>query len=188
MNVQVISLAFFGGLLLLSGCSEFQTPAMMPVEPKGSGVKSLDQFNQILTNADTRKGQTVQLAGRLQRVEEIQNGYKVFASWLPYPSSGSIEEGPRDEQQGPVPNFLFYFHGKVGKEIFTTIQGNTFILEGTIQGTEKYMVDMFGSRKDLLTLSAECVRIWETGSTSLEGTGISMEYPGAIARTFCSKK
>lgn len=50
------------------------------------------------------------------------------------------------------------------------------------------MVDMFGAEKDLLTVSSDGVRIWETGSTSLEGTGVSVEYPGAIARTFCSKK
>ena len=188
MNVRVISLALFGSILVLTGCSGFQNPDMMPVEPKGSGVKDLEQFNQILSNVDSRKGQKIQLAGRLQRVEEIQDGYKVFASWLPYPSSGSIEEGPRDNQQRPVPNFLFYFHGKIGEKVFSIIQGNTFILEGTIQGTEKYMVNMFGAEKNLLTLAAGCVRIWETGTTSMEGTGVSVEYPGAIARTFCSKK
>jgi len=187
MNVRVISLAFCSAIFLLAGCSGVQSPPMMPEDVKGARVKSIDQFNQILSNAGNRKGQTIELAGRLERVEETQDGYKVFASWLPYPSSGAIEEGPRVDQEGPFPNFLFYFRGKVKEKAFTTIQGDTFILNGTIQGTEKTIVDMLGAEKDLLTLFAGCVRIWDTGATS-EGRSLDVEYPGVISRTFCSQK
>ena len=185
-NVRVIALAFFGSVFFLSGCAGMEKTPVMPKDFKGERITSIDQFKQVLSQAEGRKGKAIQLAGRLRTVQETQDGYKVFASWLPYPSE-AIEDGPRDDQTGPVPNFLFYFHGKVKEKVFTIVQGNTFILDGTVKGTEKAVVNILGEEKDLLTVSVECVRIWETG-TSSPGSGRSMDYPGEIARTFCSQK
>ena len=187
MNVRMIWLAFSGSIFLLSGCADIPTPPMMPkVDPRTS-IKNLDQFTQILNDVAARKGQAIQLAGHLHSVEETQHVYKVFASWLPYPWHGVGEDGPSDVPGVGVPDYLFYFDGKMDMDEFTFVTGDKFILTGTIQGTEKFVVDFLDEGKKLLVVSAKCVHIWDTG-TSEGGSGTTMEYPGEIARTFCAQK
>jgi len=161
---------------------------MPKVDPSAS-IKSLDQFNQILHDVAARKGQHIQLAGHLHSVKETQNGYKAFASWLPYPRHGVAEDGPSDVPGVGVPDYLFYFDGKMDMDEFSFVTGDKFILTGTIQGTEKFVIDFLDEEKTLLVVSAQCVHIWDTGTSGGgSGSGTTMDYPGEIARTFCAQK
>ncbi len=179
---------FLGLSVLVSSCAHMpQTPPTFD-EGQSPAVRTTAEFDQIVSDVAEHEGKAIKLAGRIRRIEETEEGYKVLASWLPFPAPKDYDRGPRDAGSDDGIRFIVYYPEKVKKRVFFIIKGNKFVLEGTVGGTETAIVDMFGKRQDLLYITASCVRVWETGQSTIGTTADSEEYAGAIARTFCVGK
>ena len=181
-------MAAFCGLLIITGCAvppQSEEPDFS--DDKVPAVRSPSEFDQVLSDSASNKGQAIKLAGRVDRIESTDEGYKVTANWLPYPPARRIDQGPKDVQMKESRRFLIFFRGKVKSRPFYLVRGNRFVMEGTIGGTQRAVVDIFGTQSDLLYVHADCVRVWETGIAG-GGTEPDSQYPDAVARTFCTKR
>ena len=172
-------------LVLLSGCAspEERKAETLFGSDQIPAVKSTDQLDKIVGDIPAHQGKPIRLAGRVLRVDSVEGGYTALARWLPYPSPRRVDKGPKDDQADDGPRFVISYRGIVKDRPYTSL-GNKFVLEGTVNGTRKTVVDVFGTQKDLLHVDARCVRVWETGVSDIGGTPDS-DIPLAVSRTFC---
>ncbi len=174
--------------LLFSSCT--LPTGTEPTFPQDSSpqITSLAQFDQILSDVEGQKGKMMKLAGQVERVESTDEGYKALVNWLPYPPARRVYKGPQVVKLDEGRRYLIFFRGKVNttqRPLF--IQGNRFVVEGKVKGTENTVIDMFGTQKDLLSINANCVRIWETGMAT-DSSDPDSQYPLPVARTICAAK
>ena len=187
MRTPIFLSGAVGLMFLLTGCET--GPESRPRYPEGKQlpvVSSASTFDGIVTGISGYEGKEIKVAGRIQNIDSTEEGYVVFAKWLPYPKQYSIGAGPPDSPSDQDRHFVFSFRGK-RKSPFTMYRGNKFIMEGRVQGTRKMVVDITGTQRQLLHLVAGCVRVWETGMGTMS-TGPDSQYPDARAHTFCPDK
>lgn len=183
MNRRIMDIGVAICVAWLSACAPMMNGSpKYPVSEAGA-VTSVSQFDERLTS---HSGTEIRVAGRIQRIDTTPDGYDVLASWLPYPTEFRLGGAPMDASSDQVRHFVFHFHGKP-KSPFTTWRGNKFMLEGRVEGTRHTVVDMFGTRKALLYVRADCVRVWETGGDTVNRDP-DAAYPDAMAHTFCARK
>ncbi len=184
MRKAILLLGVLGVLGLQNGCTT--SPGADLLVPKKNGgriVTTSAQFDEMAGNSSSYVGQEKLLAGAIVSIDPTAEGYLVLAEWLPYPKQP--EEGPRASQSNGGRHFLIRFIGKREQEFYTT-RGNKFLLEGKVEGTRKALVNVFGSKKDLLTINAKCVHIWETGEANVGSGPGDAEYPPTRQRTVCA--
>ncbi|WP_342349211.1 hypothetical protein [uncultured Nitrospira sp.] len=185
MRKEVIVLGILGLVGLQIGCTAL--PGSDLLSSKSNGTKTVttsQQFDEIADNSSSYLGQEKKLAGAVVSIDQTDEGYTILAEWLPYPKT-QLEEGPKIGQSDRSRHFLIRFVGKREKDFYTT-RGNIFLLEGTVEGTKKTLVNVFGPRKDLLSVNAKCVRIWETGQDPDSSSQRDVEYPPTRNRTLCA--
>lgn len=185
MRKGIIVFGIWGLVGLQIGCTPL--PGSDLVSSKSNGTKMVTtstQFDEIAENSSSYLGQEKKLAGAVVSIDQTDEGYMILAEWLPYPKT-QLEEGPKVEQSDRSRHFLIRFIGKREKEFYTT-RGNIFLLEGTVEGTKKALVNVFGPRKDLLYVNAKCIRIWETGQDTDRSSQLDNPYPPTRNRTLCA--
>ncbi len=185
MRKGIMVLGILGLMGLQIGCAKL--PGSDLLSPKSNGTKMVTtspQFDEIANNSSSYVGQEKKLAGAVVSIDQTDEGYLILAEWLPYPKT-QIEEGPKIGQSDRSRHFLIRFVGKREKDFYTT-RGNIFLMEGTVEGTQKALVKVFGPRKDLLYVNAKCVRIWETGQDPDSSSQRDVEYPPIRNRTVCT--
>lgn len=185
MTREQSNVAILASLVFLSGCPSM--PDGQPKYPVGQSgaITSIAQLEEAVAEADGNKGVEIRLAGRIQGIEPTAEGYHVLATWLPYPASFRMATPPRDSALGEPRHFTFYFYGKPTSD-FRVWRGNKFILEGTVEGKKKTVIDVIGRSQTLLSVRANCVHVWETGQSDAVADPDS-QYE-ARARTFCARK
>lgn len=186
-RISMMRIAIASLFLLFAGCAQMgktETPPY-PIGKVGA-VTSLAQFDQWVEEAPDSKGKEIRLAGRIQNIESTDKGYEVLAKWRPYPAGlrimGDLNAVPSDQGR----HFLMYYQGKPNAD-FRSWRENMFIMEGTVEGTRSAVVDVFGTKKDLLYVRVNCVHVWETGE-SVMGTDPDSQYNSARERTLCVEK
>ncbi|MDR4482224.1 MAG: hypothetical protein R3B95_03055 [Nitrospirales bacterium] len=185
MRKVIIMFGILGLVSLQIGCTKL--PGSDLLSPTSNGTKTVttsQQFDELADNSPAFLGQEKRLAGAVVSIDQTDEGYSILAEWLPYPTR-EIEEGPKISQADRSRHFLIRFIGKREKEFYTT-RGNIFLLEGTVEGTKKALVNVFGPRKDLLYVNARCVRIWETGQDGDPSSQLDSQYPPRRNRTLCA--
>ena len=180
-------LSFAGAMIVLAACA---SPQERKAESLFQGeqipaVTSVTQFDKMVTDISAYQGKDVRLAGRIQRVDETEEGYRALVRWLPYPPPRLIDQGPQDVQGEEGQHFVVTYRGKAKRRHFIVL-GNKFVLEGRVEGTSRTVVDVFGQRRDLLVVKARCVRVWETGASGVVHGSPDTDYPEAVSRTFCA--
>jgi len=186
MKKAILVFSVLGLVGLQSGCTTTTLPGSDLLTSKGNEEKKVttsSQFDEMADNSSRYLGQEKMLAGAVVSIDPTDEGYLVLAEWLPYPKQP--EEGPKASQADGDRHFLIRFIGKREKEFYTT-RGNIFLLEGTVEGTKKALVKVFGPRKDLLYINAKCVHIWETGQDAARSSQIDNQYPSTRNRTVCA--
>jgi starvation-inducible outer membrane lipoprotein len=185
MRKGIIVLGILGLVGLQIGCTALPGSDLLSSNSNGTKtVASNSQFDEIADNPSSYLGQEKRLAGAVVSIDQTDEGYLILAEWLPYPQT-QIEEGPQIGQTDRSRHFLIRFIGKREKEFYTT-RGNIFLLEGTVEGTQKALVNVFGPRKDLLYVNAKCIRIWETGQDDSRSSQLDNQYPPTRNRTLCA--
>jgi hypothetical protein len=185
MRNGIIVLGILGLVGLQVGCTTLPGSDLLSSKSNGTKVVTTGpQFDEISDNSASYLGQEKKLAGAVVSIDQTDEGYLILAEWLPYPKT-QIEEGPQIGQSDRSRHFLIRFIGKREKEFYTT-RGNIFLLEGTVEGTRKALVNVFGPRKDLLYVKAKCVRIWETGQDNDRSSQLDNQYPPTRNRTLCA--
>jgi hypothetical protein len=185
MKKAIIVLGILGLVGLQIGCANL--PGSDLLSSKSNGTKTVttsQQFDEIADNSSSYLGQEKKLAGAVFSIDQTAEGYLILAEWLPYPQAG-LEEGPKIDRSQRSRHFLIRFTGKREREFYTT-RGNTFLLEGTVEGTEKALVSVFGPRQDLLYVKARCIRMWETGQDTDSSSQMDNPYPPRRSRTLCA--
>ncbi len=185
MKSHILEFGVVGLLVLCVGCAT--PPSSEPLYPDDKdalAVMTVSQFDAIASNPNGYVGKEIKLAGRVDILASTQEGYEVLARWLPYPEKQALDQGLRDPKVKPREYFLIRFKGK-RERTFVTTHGNVFILEGTVLGIKGTVVNMFGLRKDLLYVNAQCVHVWETGADFISDAPDS-QYPDARSKTFCA--
>ena len=191
MRWSLAVLSYAGILLVLAGCAspEQQKAAALLGGEHIPAVTSATQFDKMVSEVSAYQGTRVRLAGRIQRVEETDEGYRALVRWLPYPPPKDVDNGPRDmggEGLGATrkgQHYVVTYPGKIKRRHYT-VKGNKFVLKGTVEGTSRTVIDVFGQRRDLLVVKARCVRVWETGTSSVEHRNPDQEY-SAVSHTHC---
>ena len=146
-------------------------------------VTTSAQFDEMAGNSANYLGKETKLAGAVVSIDKTDEGYLVLARWLPYPKT-KADQGPKVTQTDDTRHFLIRFVGKREKVFYTT-RGNKFLLEGTVEGEKKALVNVFGPRQNLLYVNTKCVHIWETGEAEISATHDS-EFPDVRERTLCA--
>lgn len=185
MKKAIIVFSVLGLVGLQSGCTTL--PGSDLLTSKGNEEKMVttsSQFDEMAGNSSRYLGQEKMVAGAIVSIDQADEGYLVLAEWLPYPKT-QLEQGPVASQTDGDRHFLIRFIGKREKEFYTT-RGNIFLLEGTVEGTKKALVQVFGPRKELLYINAKCVHIWETGQDDARSSQIDNAYPSTRNRTVCA--
>ncbi|MBA3613664.1 MAG: hypothetical protein H0W49_12280 [Nitrospirales bacterium] len=185
MRKGIIVLGILGLVGLQMGCTTL--PGSDLLSSKSNWTKTVttnQQFDELAENSSNFLSQEKKLAGAVVSIDQTDEGYIILAEWLPYPKT-ELEEGPKIGQSDMSRHFLIRFIGKREKEFYTT-RGNIFLLEGTVEGTKKALVNVFGPRKDLLYVKAKCIRIWETGQDRDPSSQLDNQYPPRRNRTLCS--
>ena len=157
--------------------------ALFPDDKGAKIVTTSSQFDEMAGNSENYLGQETKLAGAVVSIEETAEGYLVLARWLPYPKQ--VDQVPQVGQTDDSRHFLIRFVGKRKKEFYTT-RGNKILLEGTVAGTKKALVNVFGPEQNLLYVNTKCVKIWETGQDDDSSSQMDSEYPPTRQRTLCT--
>ncbi len=184
MKKAILVLSVLGVMILQSGCAT--SPGSSLMAPKGNEEKMVttgSQFDELASHSSNYVGQEKLLAGAIVSIDQTDEGYLVLAQWLPYPAT-QAEQGPQASESSGNRHFLIRFVGKRERE-FYTVRGNKFLLEGKVEGTKKALVNLFGSKKELLAVNAKCVHIWETGEANVSSSAAS-EYSPTRKRTVCA--
>ena len=184
MRKGILVLSVLGLMGLQNGCAPH--PGSDLLFPKGNGAKMVTtgaQFDEMAGNSEKYLGHETMLAGAVMSIDHTDEGYFVLAKWLPYPKT-KADKGPKAGQADDTRHFLIRFLGKREKVFYTT-RGNKFLLEGTVEGTKKALVNVFGPRQNLLYVNTKCVHIWETGEAEIRATADS-EFPDVRERTLCA--
>lgn len=185
MRKRIVVFGILGLVGLQMGCTPLPGSDLLSSKSNGTKtVTSSSQFDELADNPSSYLGQEKRLAGAVVSIDPTEEGYLVLAEWLPYPKK-QVEEGPQVDQSDRSRHFLIRFIGKWKKEFYTT-RGNLFLLEGTVEGTKKALVNVFGPRKDLLYVNARCVRVWETGQDDSRSSQLDNQYPPTRVRTLCA--
>ena len=185
MRNAILVLSVLSLVGLQSGCTTSPTSDLLA--PKTNGEKMVttsSQFDELASNWSGYRGQDKLLAGAIMSIDETDEGYLVLAQWLPYPKT-QAEQGPQVSDLAGSRHFLIRFIGKPEQE-FHTVRGNKFLLEGKVEGTKKALVNVFGPKKELLSINAKCVHIWETGEANIGSGPGDAEYPPIRQRTVCA--
>ena len=187
-------LSYAGIMFVLAGCAspEKQKAAALLGGEQIPAVTSATQFDKMASEVSAYQGTGVRLAGRIQRVEETDEGYRALVRWLPYPPPKDVDQGPTDiEGEGlsatKGQHYVVTYPGKIKRRHYI-VKGNKFVLKGTVEGTSRTVVNVFGQRKDLLVVKARCVRVWETGTSPVEHMTPDTDYPEAVSHTHCVKE
>ena len=184
MRKGILVVSLLGLVSLQSGCTTHPDSDVLFPDDKGAKiVTTSSQFDEIAGNLEKYSGQETKLAGAVVSMDQTAEGYLVLARWLPYPKQ--TEQVPQVGQTDDSRHFLIRFVGKREKKFYTT-RGNKFLLEGTITGTKKALVNVFGPEKNLLYVNTKCVKIWETGQDEDTGSQRDVEYPPVRQRTLCA--
>ncbi|GJL60223.1 MAG: hypothetical protein NPIRA03_30800 [Nitrospirales bacterium] len=185
MRNWIVVFGILGLVGMQIGCKPLPGSDLLSSQSNGAKtITSSSQFDKLADNPSSYLGQEKRLAGAVVSIDQTEEGYLVLAEWLPYPKK-QIEEGPQVDQSDRSRHFLIRFIGKREKEFYTT-RGNLFLLEGTVEGTKKALVNVFGPRKNLLYVNARCVRIWETGQDESRSSQLDSQYPPARVKTLCA--
>jgi len=176
-------LSVLGLVGLQNGCTASPTSSLLaPKENGNKMVTTSSQFDELASNSSHYLGQEKLLAGAIVSIDQTDEGYLALAQWLPYPKT-QTQEGPTVSESAENRHFLIRFVGKREQEFHAT-RGNKFLLEGKVEGTQKALVNVFGPKKDLLSVNAKCIHIWETGEATVS-SGLDSEYPSIRQRTVC---
>ncbi|GJL68584.1 MAG: hypothetical protein NPIRA06_12190 [Nitrospirales bacterium] len=185
MRKGIIALGIFGLVSLQIGCAALPGSDLLLSKANGTKTVTTDQqFDELADNSSSFLHQEKRLAGAVVSIDQTDEGYLILAEWLPYPKM-ALEEGPKIGQSDRSRHFLIRFVGKREKDFYTT-RGNIFLMEGTVEGTKKALVNVFGPRKDLLYVKAKCIRIWETGQDRDSSSQLDSQYPPRRNRTLCA--
>ena len=190
--VRAVS-GLLGMLVVSSGCQGL--PTTEPTFPKDDvrAVRTAAQFDALVQQAGRGERQPIKLAGRVVSVEVTDRGAVVLATWLPFPRHTSLESAPSDSPSAQGRKFVFLFPGTI-RDPFTPNgvydpaagwEGNRFLVEGAIAGAKTMTVDAVGEEKPLLSVTARCVHVWETGQSE-RATQPDSHWAGSVARTFCA--
>lgn len=185
MRKGILVFSLLGLVGLQSGCTT--SPGSDVLFPEDEGAKIVttsSQFDELAENSENYVGQETKLAGAVVSIDQTAEGYLVLAKWLPYPKTYE-EQPPQVGQIDGDRHFLMRFIGK-REQVFYTTHGNKFLLEGKVEGTKKALVNVFGPRKNLLSVNAKCVKIWETGGDVDSGSQRDSEYAPTRKRTLCA--
>ena len=183
MKYATVVFAFVGLGVLVSGCAATTgSNRLSPTE--GPIVRTSSEFDDMAKDVTAHEGERVKLAGRVQRVESQDDGYRVLAKWLPYPAAKMFDEGPKDIPSEDARHFIVKYRGKV-RQNFSLVKGNTFIINGNIEGTRETVISVVGRKANLLLVNADCVRIWETGQSPVATSPDSQFLDSYFSHTFC---
>ncbi len=178
----VFSLLGLVGLQI--GCTTLTGSDLLSSKSNGTKtVTTSQQFDEMAGNSENYVGQDTKLAGAVVSIDQTAEGYLVLARWLPYPKQE--DQAPKVGQAEDSRHFLIRFVGKREKT-FHTNHGNKFLLEGTVAGTKKALVNVFGRKQNLLYVNTTCIKIWENGHDADSSSQIDSEYPPTRKRTLCA--
>ena len=184
MRNAILVLSVLGLVGLQSGCATSPTSDLLAPKTNGERmVTTSSQFDELASNSSRNMGKEKLLAGAIVSIDQTDEGYQVLAQWLPYPKT-QAEQGPQVSESAGNRHFLIRFVGK-REQGFHTVRGNKFLVEGKVEGTKKTLVNVFGPKKDLLSINAKCVHIWETGEAAISSAS-SSEYAPPRQRTVCA--
>ena len=184
MRKAMFVFSLLGLVGLQSGCNIHPASDMSFPEDKGAKiVTTSSQFDEMAGHTENYLGQETKIAGAVVGIDQTDEGYLVLARWLPYPKQ--VDQIPQVGQTDDSRHFLIRFVGK-RKKVFYTTRGNKFLLEGKVAGTKKALVNVFGSKKDLLYVNTTCIKIWETGEDADSTSQIENQYPPTRQRTLCA--
>ena len=171
---------------LLSYTQGLAADTMFP-EDATPRVGTKADFQEFASDVEGKKGQMIKLAGRMIGFDPTDEGTVILAEWLPYPTDLDLEDGPKDHDVDTGLRFALRYPGETHDPQFKW-KGNKFILEGTIEGERKVVVNLFGTNKTLPYIMVRCIHVWETGETE-EFDQPDVQFKGPhIARTFCVGK
>ena len=137
----------------------------------------------------------IKLAGRIIDTSSTTEGAMILAAWFPYLPHFDLEDGPPDTAAHHGRHFVFLFPGFSGDPFakgpdydpLMAWEGNKFVMEGSIQGRRAMIINIEGDEQTMLFVRAQCIHVWETGESEPSDQPDS-QWPGQIARTFCTQK
>ena len=187
MKKGILAVSLLGLVSLQSGSTTHAASdvALFPDDKGAKIVTTSSQFDEMAGNSENYSGHEMKIAGAVVSIDHTAEGYLVLARWLPYPKTTNVDQPPQVGQTDDSRHFLIRFVGKRKREFYTT-RGNKFLLEGTVVGTKKALVNVFGPEKNLLYVNTKCVKIWETGQDEDTGSQRDVEYPPVRQRTLCA--
>ena len=187
MRKAILAFSLLGLVGLQSGCTTHAGSDVV-LFPKDKGAKIVtksSQFDEMAGNSENYLGQELKIAGAVVSIDQTAEGYLVLARWLPYPKTTNVDQPPRGGQTDDLRHFLIRFVGQRETKFYTT-RGNKFLLEGTVAGTKRALVNVFGPKQNLLYVNTKCVKIWETGEDEGSDSERDVEYPPIRRRTLCA--
>ncbi len=162
--------ALFAGLLFLAaGCASVAT-----FPDNGSeAVSQASEFGVLQAKAETFKGKTMRLAGRMIRVRTEGADTVIVAEWLPFPEDP--ESGPDELLAQEDQLFTVRYPGSLG--VLGALEGNKFLAIGRVEGM----------RNSLPSLVATCLWVWKTGPSPIQEEP-DVEFAGypVLEETYCT--
>ncbi len=167
---NTLLLAGMAALLVLSaGCaSETSFP--------GNGSQAVSQASEFVAlqaQAESFKGKTMRLAGRMVRVRTEGADTVIVAEWLPFPEDP--ESGPDELLAQEDQLFTVRYPGSL--DVLGALEGNKFLAIGRVEGM----------RNSLPSLVATCLWVWKTGPSPIQEEP-DVEFAGypVLEETYCT--
>ena len=168
--------AVFAIVLIVGACSPKLFPAdvMEGVDPNFD----FSRWRMVPNQALERK---IQLGGSILQVEQKDGSMTIVARQLPIVEHPAY--GPKDTGKSSG-EFAATFQGRVESQFLQ--RGNRVIVVGTTKAPSLVLVDDL--RRNLPTMSADCVHIWATeGRDIADFQSFGAGYETLPEGTFCTK-
>lgn len=186
-----MSIRFFAVLIVgcvsLTGCA---APSPFPPKVTEKVAPTFDftawkEASPSNPGGQSDSGTKVELGGRIVHAKSGEKGTLVVAEQLPIVTHPVY--GPTDAvtRTGDF-EFAFLYPGELDPGVLRT--GNKFIVVGTTKGRTNVIVD--GAPKTEPYLVADCIHVWQTGRTEIEGfkEDVGAGFSPLPERTFCAGK
>ena len=172
-------------LITVIGCAPttpFPPKAMEKVAPNFD-FDAWKEASPTNVSGKSDSGTKVQLGGRIVQVNPSEKGTLVVAEQLPIanrPVYGPTDTGQRTGSY----EFALQYAGELPADALRF--GYRFIVVGTTQGRKSVVVD--GAPKSEPFLVADCIHIWQTGTSSIQGfkEDVGAGFSTLPKQTYCA--